>query len=71
MAELIGCPYVLVPEAGHISNLENPGFVTEALLQFLTERTRVDRVIVLREQARSHSRCTVNLWERACSRRRR
>ncbi|MBF4211972.1 alpha/beta hydrolase, partial [Pseudomonas donghuensis] len=39
MAELIGCPYVLVPEAGHISNLENPEFVTEMLLKFLSERT--------------------------------
>lgn len=38
MAELIGCPCVLVPEAGHISNLENPGFVTQALLKFLAER---------------------------------
>ena len=40
MAELIGCPYLLVPEAGHISNLENPAFVTEALLKFLAEKTR-------------------------------
>ncbi|EJN31355.1 putative hydrolase or acyltransferase of alpha/beta superfamily [Pseudomonas sp. GM78] len=38
MAGMIGCPYVLVPEAGHISNLENPGFVTEALLEFLAQR---------------------------------
>ncbi|WP_273829071.1 alpha/beta fold hydrolase [Pseudomonas sp. SBT1-2] len=38
MAELIGCPYQLVLEAGHISNLENPEFVTEALLAFLAER---------------------------------
>lgn len=38
MAELIGCPHVLVPEAGHISNLENPAFVTETLLGFLAER---------------------------------
>jgi pimeloyl-ACP methyl ester carboxylesterase len=38
MAELIGCPYVLVPEAGHISNLENPQFVTETLLGFLAAR---------------------------------
>lgn len=38
MAGLIGCPCVLVPEAGHISNLENPSFVTEALLKFLAER---------------------------------
>lgn len=37
MAELIGCPCVLVPEAGHISNLENPQFVTDALLSFLSE----------------------------------
>lgn len=35
MAELIGCPHVLIPEAGHISNLENPEFVTRALLEFL------------------------------------
>ncbi|QTH16098.1 alpha/beta fold hydrolase [Pseudomonas corrugata] len=35
MAGLIGCPHALIPEAGHISNLENPGFVTEALLEFL------------------------------------
>ncbi|MHC8318486.1 alpha/beta fold hydrolase [Pseudomonas sp. LB3P31] len=35
MAEVIGCPCVLVPEAGHISNLENPDFVTEKLLGFL------------------------------------
>ncbi|KPH02155.1 2-succinyl-6-hydroxy-2,4-cyclohexadiene-1-carboxylate synthase [Pseudomonas sp. RIT-PI-q] len=38
MAGLIGCASVLVPEAGHISNLENPEFVTEALLKFLAER---------------------------------
>ncbi|VEF12066.1 alpha/beta hydrolase [Pseudomonas fluorescens] len=37
MAELIGCPWALVPEAGHISNLENPEFVTEALSQFLAK----------------------------------
>lgn len=35
MAELIGCRHVLIPEAGHISNLENPEFVTAALLEFL------------------------------------
>ncbi|WP_207281402.1 alpha/beta fold hydrolase [Pseudomonas sp. FW300-N2F2] len=35
MAELIGCPCLLIPEAGHISNLENPQFVTEALLKVL------------------------------------
>ena len=38
MAALIGCPCVLVPEAGHISNLENAVFVTQALLEFLAER---------------------------------
>lgn len=38
MAKLIGCPCVIVPEAGHISNLENPGFVTQTLLNFLAER---------------------------------
>jgi pimeloyl-ACP methyl ester carboxylesterase len=40
MAELIGCPWVLVPDAGHISNLENPEFVTEVLFTFLSERNR-------------------------------
>ncbi|NHX01218.1 alpha/beta fold hydrolase [Pseudomonas koreensis] len=40
MAELIGCPWGLVPEAGHISSLENPAFVTGALLTFLNERNR-------------------------------
>ncbi|MFY0732352.1 alpha/beta fold hydrolase [Pseudomonas sp. NFX15] len=39
MAQLIGCPCVLVPEAGHISNLENPGFVTQTLLAFLADRS--------------------------------
>lgn len=37
MAGLIGCPCVLVPEAGHISNLENAEFVTQALLKFLAK----------------------------------
>ncbi|MBC3955778.1 alpha/beta fold hydrolase [Pseudomonas triticifolii] len=35
MARLIGCPYVLVPKAGHIANLENPEFVSGALMAFL------------------------------------
>ncbi|WP_085725036.1 alpha/beta fold hydrolase [Pseudomonas sp. R37(2017)] len=39
MAGLIGCPWVLVPEAGHISNLENPGFVTAELLKFIASRS--------------------------------
>ena len=38
MAGLIGCPYMWVPQAGHISNLENPSFVTDALLSFLADR---------------------------------
>ncbi|BBP72030.1 2-succinyl-6-hydroxy-2,4-cyclohexadiene-1-carboxy late synthase [Pseudomonas sp. Seg1] len=40
MAELIGCPWALVPEAGHISNLENPQFVNEVLLKFLADRNQ-------------------------------
>ncbi|MEJ6818578.1 alpha/beta fold hydrolase [Pseudomonas sp. LF-5] len=40
MAELIGCPWLLVPEAGHISSLENPAFVNEVLFSFLSERNR-------------------------------
>ncbi len=35
MAELIGCPHILIPEAGHISNLENPEFVNRTLLGLL------------------------------------
>ena len=35
MAELIGCSHVLIPEAGHISNLENPEFVNRMLLGLL------------------------------------
>ncbi|PYY71474.1 2-succinyl-6-hydroxy-2,4-cyclohexadiene-1-carboxylate synthase [Pseudomonas jessenii] len=38
MAESIGCPWLLVPGAGHISNLENPEFVTKTLLEFLADR---------------------------------
>ena len=40
MAELIGCPWLLVPEAGHISSLENSAFVNEVLFSFLSERNR-------------------------------
>lgn len=35
MAALIGCSLILIPDAGHISALENPDFVNEALLTFL------------------------------------
>lgn len=35
MADLIGCSLILIPQAGHISALENPDFVNEALLTFL------------------------------------
>lgn len=37
MADILGCKHVLVPEAGHISNKENPEAVTNALLAFLAE----------------------------------
>ena len=37
MANLIGCPLILVPDAGHISCLENPEFVNEQLLKFLAK----------------------------------
>lgn len=35
MAGLIGCSHLFVPEAGHISNLENASFVTSALSTWL------------------------------------
>jgi hypothetical protein len=33
MAEVIGCRHVLVPNAGHVSNLENPTFVTDTSIE--------------------------------------
>jgi len=39
MADIIGCKHVLIPEAGHISNLENPSFVTATLLDWLKQHT--------------------------------
>ena len=38
MATAIGCRHVLVPEAGHISNLENPQVVTDSLLEWLGQQ---------------------------------
>jgi len=38
MASAIGCRHVLIPEAGHISNLENASFVTESLLEWLGQQ---------------------------------
>lgn len=40
MAEVIGCDAVVIPEAGHISNLDNPEFVTRQLLQWLDRTMR-------------------------------
>lgn len=37
MAETIGCRHVLVPDAGHISCLENPSFVNRELLAWLEQ----------------------------------
>jgi pimeloyl-ACP methyl ester carboxylesterase len=37
MAEVIGCRYVPVPDAGHISCLENPSFVNRELLAWLDQ----------------------------------
>lgn len=35
MAEVLGCPFKEIPAAGHISTLENPAFVNQALAEFL------------------------------------
>ncbi len=32
-----GSKYVIIPAAGHISNLEQPEFVTKQLVEFLAE----------------------------------
>ena len=37
MADVIGCRQIVIPDAGHISNLENHSFVTGALLAWLGE----------------------------------
>lgn len=37
MAERLGCRFVLIPGAGHISNIENPDFVNKMLSYFLEE----------------------------------
>lgn len=38
MSDVIGCRHLIVPEAGHDSNLENASFVTAALSAFLTRQ---------------------------------
>lgn len=48
MAEVIGCDYELIPDAGHIASLENPAFVTAQLLGWLkrtvaSDSTRMQR----------------------------
>ena len=35
MAELLDCPFIEIPQAGHISSLEAPDFVNDALSKFL------------------------------------
>lgn len=37
MAEVLGCPFREIPGAGHISTLENPAFINQALAEFLAE----------------------------------
>lgn len=36
MAEKVGCEFSLIPSAAHISNRENPEFVTPLIIDFLT-----------------------------------
>jgi hypothetical protein len=54
MAQLIGCPCVLVPEAGHISSLENPEFVTEVLGFWLSVIENDRSLRQLLQKTRSH-----------------
>ena len=35
MAEVLGCTFKEIPAAGHISSMENPAFVNQALAEFL------------------------------------
>ncbi|WP_342320896.1 alpha/beta fold hydrolase [Kosakonia sp. BYX6] len=36
MAEKLGCEFTLIPKAAHISNRENPDFVTTLIIDFIT-----------------------------------
>lgn len=38
MADKIGCEFTLIPRAGHISNRENPEFVTALIRKFIQEK---------------------------------
>lgn len=42
MAGIIGCPFVSVPDAGHVSGLENPDFVNRTLLAELEKQLADD-----------------------------
>jgi pimeloyl-ACP methyl ester carboxylesterase len=44
MAECLGCRFLEVPDAGHISSLEAPEFVTAALEDFIAERGHFGRL---------------------------
>lgn len=39
MAEELGCGFTLIPEAAHISNRENPDFVSQLIVDFLTRHS--------------------------------
>lgn len=39
MAERAGCEFTLIPQAAHISNRENPAFVSQMIVDFLTQHS--------------------------------
>ncbi|KPL49261.1 2-succinyl-6-hydroxy-2,4-cyclohexadiene-1-carboxylate synthase [Xanthomonas axonopodis] len=48
MAEVIGCDYELIPDAGHIASLENPAFVNAQLLGWLKRTVGETEVELMR-----------------------
>ncbi len=67
MAQLIGCPCVLVPEAGHISSLENPNLSPRRCSAFWLSVIENDRSLrQLLQKTRSHvgaaAGCDLLIW---------
>jgi pimeloyl-ACP methyl ester carboxylesterase len=46
MAELIGCRYLLVPDAGHIMNLEKPEFINDTLTAWLLPSAQKNQTVI-------------------------
>ncbi|WP_231110659.1 alpha/beta fold hydrolase [Xanthomonas arboricola] len=61
MAEVIGCDYELIPDAGHIASLENPAFVTAQLLGWLKRTVASDSTRMQRRALEDNSQAQASL----------